>query len=34
VLAAVVDAIWAAAKHATGTTAAFPSLPTWEPPPA
>ncbi len=31
---AAVDAIWTAAKHATGATAAFPSLPTWEPLPA
>jgi hypothetical protein len=29
---AAVDAIWTAAKKATGATAAFPSLPTWEPP--
>jgi hypothetical protein len=29
---AAIDAIWAAAKHATGATAAFPSLPTWKPP--
>jgi hypothetical protein len=29
---AAIDAIWAAAKRATGATAAFPSLPTWEPP--
>ncbi len=28
---AAIDAIWAAAKHATGATAAFPSLPAWEP---
>lgn len=28
---AAIDAIWAAAKQATGATAAFPSLPTWEP---
>jgi hypothetical protein len=27
-----VDAIWTAAKKTTGATAAFPSLPTWEPP--
>jgi hypothetical protein len=27
-----IDAIWAAAKRATGATAAFPSPPTWEPP--
>jgi hypothetical protein len=31
---AAIDAIWAAAKRATGATAAFPSLPTWEPPSA
>lgn len=31
---AAIDAIWAAAKQATGATAAFPSLPAWEPPPA
>jgi hypothetical protein len=31
---AAIDAIWAAAKHATGATAAFPSLPTWKPPSA
>ena len=29
---AAIDAIWAAARRATGATAAFPSLPTWEPP--
>ena len=29
---AAIDAIWAAAKRATGATAAVPSLPTWEPP--
>jgi hypothetical protein len=29
---AAIDTIWAAAKNATGATAAFPSLPTWEPP--
>jgi len=28
---AAIDAIWAAAKRATGATSAFPSLPTWEP---
>ena len=27
-----IDAIWTAAKKTTGATAAFPSLPTWEPP--
>jgi hypothetical protein len=31
---AAIDAVWAAAKQATGATAAFPSLPTWEPPSA
>jgi len=31
---AAIDTIWAAAKNATGATAAFPSLPTWEPPSA
>jgi len=29
---AAVDAIWTAARNSTGATAAFPSLPTWEPP--
>ncbi|MGH3212511.1 MAG: hypothetical protein ACRDNO_32575 [Trebonia sp.] len=29
---ATIDAIWAAAKNSAGATAAFPSLPTWEPP--
>jgi hypothetical protein len=29
---AAIDTIWTAAKNATGATAAFPSLPTWEPP--
>ncbi|HEX3517061.1 MAG TPA: hypothetical protein VHT26_23975 [Trebonia sp.] len=27
-----IDGIWTAAKNSTGATAAFPSLPTWEPP--
>lgn len=31
---AAIDAIWAAAKQATGATAAFPGLPAWEPPSA
>jgi hypothetical protein len=31
---AAIDSIWTAAKHSTGATAAFPSLPTWEPPAA
>jgi hypothetical protein len=31
---AAIDAIWTAAKNATGATAAFPSLPAWEPPSA
>ena len=31
---AAIDAVWAAAKQATGATAAFPSLPAWEPPSA
>ena len=29
---AAIDTIWTAAKNATGATAAFPGLPTWEPP--
>jgi hypothetical protein len=31
---AAIDAIWTAAKNSTGATAAFPSLPAWEPPSA
>jgi hypothetical protein len=31
---AAIDAIWTAAKKATGATAAFPGLPTWQPPSA
>lgn len=29
---AAIDAIWTSARNSTGATAAFPSLPTWEPP--
>mgnify|MGYP001339495938 CR=1 FL=1 len=29
---AAIDAIWTSAKHTAGATAAFPSLPTWQPP--
>jgi hypothetical protein len=31
---AAIDAIWTAARNATGATAAFPGLPAWEPPSA